>query len=257
MTSLKCIALVALAFLIHQGCVSGCCNRPVVASDPGYDLTRHVTLSLPATYTGVLPCADCDGLRYTLNLWSDQVVFRRMTHLGQGADDVASDDDVGRWSFSADGSMLSISTKDATPDVFAIEGRELLRKLDSEGNPVASDSAYTLARQERVIWFEPHVRMHGMYSSSDGHGTFTECLSRLGLTVAREGDYAGLEQSYSFARNETGEAILVSLDGRITSRARPDGQGKEQVLVVDKFLSLWAGETCWPEVKVAARSCGK
>jgi len=54
--------------------------------------------SLPATYTGVLPCADCEGIRYTLNMFEDEVFFLRMTYLGKGKGD--SFDDIGTWDLS-------------------------------------------------------------------------------------------------------------------------------------------------------------
>ena len=40
---------------------------------------------LPAFYTGMLPCADCEGIRYELQLRADQVFFARMTYLGKPA----------------------------------------------------------------------------------------------------------------------------------------------------------------------------
>ncbi len=257
MKFLHCIVAGAAAFVFHHGCVSGCCNRAAVETGPGFDISQRVVLDFPATYSGILPCADCEGIRYTFNLWSDHVVFRRMTYLGKGDGEGASVDDVGRWSYSVDGSALIIISNDETPDYFAIEGRTGLRKLDNKGRRIDSDLDYTLARQAKVVWFEPKVRMHGMYSYVDGQRSFTECLSRLHVTVATDAQYPALEQSYAFARSEPGEATLVSLEGRIVNRPKANGQGKEQVFVIDKFLNLWAGETCWPEVKVASRSCGK
>ncbi len=248
---LTCVTMVAL-----EGCASSCCNTSN-ATDPGYSILTRVSMDFPATYSGDLPCADCQGIRYTVNFWSDQVFFRRMTYLGKGEGEGVNVDDVGRWEFSPDGRSLILHTKDETPDYFAIEGRDRLVKQDMNGNPIESAHNYALSRQERVVWFEPQVRMHGMYTYMADAGSFTECLSRLSLPVAQEQDNATLERRYSFARSEPGEAILVSIEGRIVSRPKMDGPGKEQVLVVERFLNLWAGETCWPEVKVAARTCGR
>ena len=38
---------------------------------------------LPATYTGVLPCADCAGIVHTLTLRPDGLYFLRQTYLGK------------------------------------------------------------------------------------------------------------------------------------------------------------------------------
>ena len=246
-----------LAVVALDGCVSSCCraNGEISAEFPA--ITERVSLDFPATYSGALPCADCEGIRYMVNIWSDQVFFRRMTYLGKGEGEGMSVDDVGRWEFSADGHNIILHTKDDVSDMFAIEGRDVFRKLDINGQPVASNLNYSITRHDRLIWFEPQVRMHGMYTYMADAGWFTECLSRFHVAVAQEADNADLERQYSFARNEPGEAILVSVEGRIVNRPKMDGTGKEQVLVVDRFLNLWAGETCWPEVKVAARSCGR
>lgn len=249
------LSLLAVAAL--DGCVSSCCraNADIKAEYPA--ITERVSLDFPATYSGTLPCADCEGIRYMVNIWSDQVFFRRMTYLGKGEGEGMSVDDVGRWEFSADGHNIILHTKDEVSDMFAIEGRDVFRKLDIKGQPIVSDLNYSITRHDRLAWFEPQVRMHGMYTYMADAGWFTECLSRLHIAVAQEADNADLERQYSFARNEPGEAILVSVEGRIVNRPKIDGTGKEQVLVVDRFLNLWAGETCWPEVKVAARSCGR
>ena len=55
-------------------------------------------LRLPASFAGDLPCADCERLRYRLNLWADQVFHLRRTWEGT---DVRRDA-VGRWSVDPD-----------------------------------------------------------------------------------------------------------------------------------------------------------
>ncbi len=257
MKHLTSVIVILCGVLAFEGCTSSCCNVRADGPTVGYEIAQRVSLDFPATYSGILPCADCEGIRYTVNFWSDQVFFRRMTYLGKGEGEGAGFDDVGRWRFSDDGRSLILSTKDETPDRFAIEGRDLLRKLDLNRPPVESELNYTITRHEKMTWFEPQVRLHGMYTFMADAGAFTECLSNLHLPVAQEADNAALELQYSFARSEPGEAILVSVEGRIVNRSKTDGTGKGQVLVIDKFLNLWAGETCWPEVKVASRSCGQ
>jgi len=42
------------------------------------------TLGFPSSYSGILPCASCSGIRYTLNLWPDKAFFLRMTCQGKG-----------------------------------------------------------------------------------------------------------------------------------------------------------------------------
>jgi hypothetical protein len=60
--------------------------------------------TLPATFVGELPCADCPGIRHQLELFPDQAFFLRMTYLGKGDD--ASVDDSGSWIITSDQHML-------------------------------------------------------------------------------------------------------------------------------------------------------
>jgi hypothetical protein len=41
-------------------------------------------VAAPATFSDVLPCADCAGIRYTLNLEPGNVLYLRQTYLGKG-----------------------------------------------------------------------------------------------------------------------------------------------------------------------------
>jgi hypothetical protein len=50
-------------------------------------------LELPATFRGDLPCADCEGIRYHLDLWPDGVFHLRRAWLGKPG----IEDDRGRW----------------------------------------------------------------------------------------------------------------------------------------------------------------
>src|SRR5258705_8607676 len=57
--------------------------------------------ALPATYIGLLPCADCAGIRYQINFLPDGAYMQRMTHLLDAHDD--SHYELGAWSLSHDG----------------------------------------------------------------------------------------------------------------------------------------------------------
>lgn len=53
-------------------------------------------LALPATFTGVLPCADCEGIRHHLDLWPEQYYHLRREWLG-GPEGPLRRDEIGRW----------------------------------------------------------------------------------------------------------------------------------------------------------------
>ncbi|HWO57398.1 MAG TPA: copper resistance protein NlpE N-terminal domain-containing protein [bacterium] len=249
----RLVAVLIISLSFAGGC-SSYCARP--GGGGMADITRRMPMDFPATYKGTLPGADGAGIDHSLNIWSDGVYFLRQTYRGE-PEAVAHFDQIGYWEFSKDGKSLILRSKEETPILLAIEGKNVLRLLDHDSRPIESSLNYALERQPAIDWFEPRVRLHGMYTYLADAGQITECLTRLRLPVAAAGDNAALERSYSFARSAPGEPMLVSVEGRIINRPRADGAGKEQALVVDKFLSVWPGESCWPEVKVQARSCGR
>lgn len=86
--------------------------------------------------------------------------------------------------------------------------------------------------------------MVGMYSYMADAGNFAECPAGRSLPVAHEGDNAALERAYLGARQEPGEPVLVTLEGRIDQRPRMEGDGTREFLIVDRFLKVWPGESC-------------
>jgi copper homeostasis protein (lipoprotein) len=59
--------------------------------------------AMPATFTGDLPCADCEAIHYHLDLFVDRSFYLRTTYRGKPGGQF---DDIGSWSFSSDGKIL-------------------------------------------------------------------------------------------------------------------------------------------------------
>jgi copper homeostasis protein (lipoprotein) len=227
---------------------SGCACVGVAETRTSRAFTEQ---ELPATYTGVLPCADCEGIRYTLNLWGDSVFFLRMTYLGKGKDGGESFDDIGAWALSADRATLILSGGREEPVMFAAKSAELIRKLDPEGRDIVSQLNYDLVRRDRFEWFDPRVHLRGMYTYMADAGHFTECLTGRKLPVVTEGDNAALERAYLKARSQPGEPLLVNLEGRIALRPKMEGHGEQPMLVAERFIDVWPGETCGEKFSTA------
>jgi uncharacterized lipoprotein YbaY/heat shock protein HslJ/uncharacterized lipoprotein NlpE involved in copper resistance len=194
---------------------------------------------LPATFAGDLPCADCPGIRYHLNLWPDRVFFLRLTYRER-----ATSDDIGSWTVSSDGRVLVLKGGREAPEQYLMQGANTLRKLDMEGREIQSGLNYDLTRTASLEPFEPRLSMRGMYRYMADAGRFRECSTYREMPVAQEGDNAALESAYSMTRGQPNEELMVSLEGRIAERPRIEGGGIEQVLVPEKFLKIWPGETC-------------
>jgi len=202
--------------------------------------------TLPATFAGDLPCADCPGMRYQLELFPDQAFFLRVTYLGKGDD--ASFDDLGNWTVTNDRRTLGLSGSREVTLQFAIQDANTLRQLDREGREIATSLNYELRRTQELPPLEPRLRLRGMYTYIADAGHFTECLTRQHWPVAQELDNAALESAYTRAQRQPGEALLVTLQGRVALRPRMEGDGTQPTLVVERFAGFWPGETCGARV---------
>lgn len=204
---------------------------------------------LPARFVGELPCADCPGIHYRLDLLEDRVFFLRMTYLGRGADAVF--DQVGTWTLSSDDARLALFGGTEAPIFFRLVDRDTVRKLDIEGREIESDLDYDLRRREGLEPVEPRLTMRGMYRSTADAALFEECLSGRRFPVAVEAEHAALERAYLAAQDRPGEPLLVSLQGLIAQRPAADGRGTVPTLVPERFIGVWPGETCGARMATA------
>ena len=196
---------------------------------------------LPATFAGQLPCADCEGILWHLDLLPDQTFQLRLTYLGKPQEQ--SVDDIGRWRVGGDHRVLRLVGGRETLESFEIFDPKTLRKLDREGKSIESTLNYELKRSEVFAPIEPKLALTGMYVYQADAGLITVCSTGWKLPVATEGDNAALEAAYSKARRQPGEALLVSLEGRIVPRQPMEGPGPRPTVVVDRFQGVWPGET--------------
>ncbi len=196
----------------------------------------------PATFEGELPCADCPGIYYHLDLFEDHMFFLRTTYLGRGAGAIS--DTVGVWTLAGDERRLALFANPETPILFRVVDAETLRKLDVEGRDIESSLNYDLRRKDAVGTIEPRLTMRGMYRYMADAALFDECLSGRRFQVAQEADNIALERAYLEAQREPGEALLVSLQGRIAERPAMEGDALVLTVIPERFIGVWPGETC-------------
>lgn len=93
----------------------------------------------------------------------------------------------------------------------------------------------------------PRPALTGMFSYLADAASITLCADGQQLPVAMEADYRALEAAYLKAREEPGQALLVSLEGQIASRpAMEAGAPPRPTLVVQRFIAVRPGESCDP-----------
>ena len=220
-----------------MGCSSTTAANTTVATEPEGE--HH---AFPASYEGELPCADCQGLFYNLDLFEDGVFFLRTTSLGHAVGAVS--DSIGSWETDEVEGRIALFGGEQAPMLFRIVGRDTLRKLDENGKEIESSHNYDLRRKDGATLIEPRLTMRGMYRYMADAALFEECLSGRRFQVAQEADNIALERAYLEARQEPGEPLLVSLQGRIAERPAMEGDAQVLTVVPERFFGVWPGETC-------------
>ncbi len=95
------------------------------------------------------------------------------------------------------------------------------------------------------------MTVDGMYTYLADAGIFEDCATGEKWPVASEGDNAALERAYTSSGVEPGSPLLVTVDGRVGLRRKIDGPGRENVLIVERFVRVRPRETCGSMTPVA------
>jgi heat shock protein HslJ/uncharacterized lipoprotein NlpE involved in copper resistance len=199
-------------------------------------------LLLAGSYTGVLPCADCPGIRYTLNLRTGFVYFLRVTYLGDG--EGRSFDDLGVWSLSTDRKTLLLRGSRDEPLMFAVKSFQTLRKLDREGREITAPLNYDLTRDETGARFEPHLVLKGQLAHSENGSVFNECITRIQLPIAQEADGANFAAAQQESSNEPEQNFFVKIEGQILTTPLAGATKQQEILLVERFVDLSTEEKC-------------
>ena len=97
---------------------------------------------LTASFSGILPCADCPGILYQVNLLPDRTFVSRMSYQERET----HVDDRGTWELAGDGKTLVLRGQRGETQKFALRDRDTLRKLDQAGQEIVSKLNYDLKR---------------------------------------------------------------------------------------------------------------
>lgn len=87
----------------------------------------------------------------------------------------------------------------------------------------------------------------GMFICDAHQATFTDCATGMAVSVCSEGVYSSLEQRYFRTIPDPSEAIYIELRGHMNQQPREDGNGLENMLVVDSLITLDRTVQCNPQ----------
>lgn len=104
-------------------------------------------LDWSGTYTGVIPCADCEGIKTTIILNSDLTYELHEQYLGKSTSVLKTQ---GSFKWGAQGQRIILS--DVTRHPYFV-GENVLIKLDNSGHVIAGDLSknYTLQKQQNTF----------------------------------------------------------------------------------------------------------
>ena len=133
-------------------------------------------LDWPGTYTGILPCADCEGIETTITLRGDGTFEREQRYLGKPGAPVT---DSGQFAWNEAGSIVTLAPDGETLQMYQV-GENQLFHLDRAGNRISGDLAplYILrqsirdARIEDRRWLLIEVMGQAYTPSEEGRESF-------------------------------------------------------------------------------------
>jgi copper homeostasis protein (lipoprotein) len=218
-------ALLALTFLA----------APALAQEPV--IGAH-GLGLPATFTGTLPCADCDGIAYHLDLFADQTYQMRREWLGKP--DAPVRDELGRWHADPARDAMVLTGASEGPILIDVKAPDRIRFRDILGEPIESD-LYELTGGP-LSETDLSLFMGGMLTYMADAAVFEECLTGRTYPVAIEGAWIDLERAY-LAEVTGGMPLYATIEGTISLRPAMEGPDRRTV-TVDRFVGVYPGQTC-------------
>lgn len=97
--------------------------------------TSEIALDWEGRYTGVLPCADCEGIETTINLKGDNTYSIREAYLGKGVDPI---EESGDFIWTKDGGIIELETLNSGKRIYKV-GENVLIARDTEGNEIEGE----------------------------------------------------------------------------------------------------------------------
>jgi copper homeostasis protein (lipoprotein) len=196
---------------------------------------------LPASFVGVLPCDDCDGIRHHLDLWPDQVFHLSRERLGGEAE--ASPDAVGRWHADPARRAIVLEGLPGGALPLRVSGPETLRPFDGEGPEAGTSADHALHALGTLDPVDLSLPLTGAFVHFADSALLTECSTGRRYPVAQEADYLALEQAYLAAGLAPQAPLLATLDATITERDSMEGPPR-RTAVVDRLDGVWPGSSC-------------
>ncbi|MCC5824730.1 META domain-containing protein [Alkalimonas sp.] len=247
------IALCVLASLL----VSACTTKPEVSSSerlpativpvetlvveevPDSEVTQALAtdfemifIDQDMSFIGTLPCADCPGIAFHLNLFRDGRFEIRQEYLER------NDILLVKGTWLLEQRTLHLMNQQHTLPTFQFVSNHRLTMLDMAGKPIVSSLNYHLDRASRLQTIDTRRPMLGLYRVNGDSASFTQCDSGERYQVAMTQHHMPMLRNYRQDPQLSGKAVIATLTGRL-------GNGNDSsTLFIDQFEQFWPGASC-------------
>ncbi|MDH0659135.1 copper resistance protein NlpE [Empedobacter sp. GD03865] len=130
----KLFVLCAFTSILFTACEKKTESTPTTENKSSQkidDSTSQSALDWDGTYEGVIPCADCEGIKTELTLNQDNTY----TLIEEYIDKNLKVENQGNITWTDDGNSISLKTKDDEYKRYKV-GENILFQLDLEGNEI-------------------------------------------------------------------------------------------------------------------------
>ncbi len=125
------------------------------------------------------------------------------------------------------------------------QNNKLLYMTDTVNPVFTGNGSSNIDLVMKRIYKIPESRdMEGLYKYMADAALFKECLSGKYYPVAFEADNVALEKAYMQDTNGSGEFLKVEVKGKIVKRPKMEGDGDEDVLLVERFIRIEGKKDC-------------
>jgi copper homeostasis protein (lipoprotein) len=199
-------------------------------------IKKDATIQPPVTYAGLIPCADCPGIDYTLNLLSDGVAVHRFTYLEAENGKNLSFVELMSWRLTKGGQQILLEGNSENIQRFGVKKARTLRLLNRQGNPIKSGLNYDLMRAEKFAPIKGSLNLRGYYSRVKNAAMFKECQTGKRFPVLQKADSISLKRAYLNAVEKPGESLFVALKGQLAMRLSVESKGREDLFIVPEHF---------------------
>ncbi|MFD3249682.1 envelope stress response activation lipoprotein NlpE [Rahnella aquatilis] len=192
--------------------------------------------AMQQSYSGVLPCADCSGLKTSLFLEQDGTYILQEQYQGskEGDQVFAS---YGRWARTADKLVLTDSQGEKR---YFHPKDENLEMLDQSGEPIVSTFNYTLKPVQQNLPKTP-MALTGMMQYSADAASFKDCATGNVFPMSAN---KSLEEGYLAVRKTPNQLVFLSMDGHFMTEPSMEEGLVQRAVVADKNVQFDATKTC-------------